>query len=336
MFLGHRFPPCGPKSTLPWRLSKTKLVATIPWRYRLESRQLRYFVTVARERNFTRAAEKLRIAQPPLSRAIQQLEEEFGAALIDRGSRPLTLTNAGKLLFEQAVQVLDRMDEMRAMVKRLLEAEKPRFSIGFVASTLYGYLPEVIRRYRAVRPGVELTLLELTTMEQIVALKESRIDVGFGRIPFTDAAIERTLLRNERLCVALPLTHPLASRAGRLRLEELADDALVVYPKLPRPSYADQVLALFRERGLAPTFVQEVRELQTALGLVAAETGICLVPASVERLRRDNVVYRPLDEPNAVSPIIMSTRKGDPSPEIGLILRLVKEMYKKEGIAFGA
>ncbi|MBK1656917.1 LysR family transcriptional regulator [Paracraurococcus ruber] len=301
----------------------------------MDSRQLRYFVAVARERNFTRAAETLRIAQPPLSRAIQQLEEECGLPLFDRASRPLSLTDAGKLLFEQAVQVLDRMEEMRAMVARLREAERQRLGVGFVASTLYGYLPEVIRRYRAVRPDVELSLQEMTTIEQLAALKEGRIDVGFGRISFNDAAIERTLLRNEKLCVALPLTHPLSSRTGALGLAELAGDTLVVYPRLPRPSFADQVLALFRDRDVTPAAVQEVRELQTALGLVAAETGICIVPGSVERLRRDNVVYRPLDEPDAVSPIIMSTRRGDPSPEIDLILRLVKEMYRKERIEFG-
>ncbi len=302
----------------------------------MELRHLRYFVVVARERNFTRAAEKLRIAQPPLSRQIQQLEDELGVALIERGSRPVRVTDAGRHLYEQAVQVLERIEEIKAMTRRIHDAEQPRFSIGFVASTLYGYLPEVIRRYRAARPAVELTLLELTTMEQIAALKEGRIDVGFGRIPFDDAAIERTLLRNEKLSAALPLMHALAARTGRLRLEELAGDALVVYPKAPRPSYADQVLALFRERGLKPPVVHEVLELQTALGLVAAETGVCLVPASVERLRRDNIVYRPLAEQGAVSPIIMSARKGDRSPEVGLALRLVKEIYRKEGIAFGA
>lgn len=301
----------------------------------MELRHLRYFVVVARERNFTRAAEQLRIAQPPLSRQIQQLEDELGVVLIERGSRPVRLTDAGRLLYEQAVQVLERVEEIKAMTRRIHEAERPRFSIGFVASTLYGYLPEVIRRYRAARPAVELTLLEMTTMEQIAALKEGRIDVGFGRIPFDDAAIERTLLRNEKLSAALPLTHRLAARTGRLRLDDLAGDALVVYPKAPRPSYADQVLALFRERGLKPPAVHEVRELQTALGLVAADTGVCLVPASVERLRRDNIVYRPLGEPGAVSPIIMSARKGDSSPEIGLVLRLVKEIYLKDGIAFG-
>ena len=310
-------------------------MVTIPWGYRLELRQLRYFVTVARERNFTRAAEKLHIAQPPLSRQIQQLEDEVGIALFDRGSRPLALTEAGRLLFEQATQVLDRMDEMKAMMQRLRQAKRLRFSIGFVPSTLYGYLPEVIRRYRAARTDVDLSLVELTTMEQVAALKEGRIDVGFGRIMFHDAAIEDTLLRNERLSAALPLSHPLASRTGLIDLEELAGSALVVYPKAPRPSYADQVLALFRDRDIKPVAVHEVRELQTALGLVAAESGVCLVPASVERLRRDNVVYRPLRESEAVSPIVMKTRKGDRLPELALILRLIKEIYRKKGIILG-
>lgn len=207
---------------------------------------------MARERNFTRAAEALHIAQPPLSRQIQQLEDELGVALIERGSRPLRLTDAGRLLFEQAMQVLDRVEEMKAITQRLHEAERPRFRIGFVPSTLYGGLPELIRSYRAARPGVELLLLELTTLEQIAALKEGRIDVGFGRIPFDDPAIERTLLRNEKLSVALPCGHSLLARVERLRLDDLASEPLVVYPKAPRPSYADQALALFRERGLKP------------------------------------------------------------------------------------
>ena len=301
----------------------------------MELRQLRYFATVARERNFTRAAEMLHIAQPPLSRQIRQLEDELGVTLIERGSRPLRLTGAGRLLYEQAVQVLERVEEMKAITQRLHEAERPRFRIGFVPSTLYGRLPELIRRYRAVRPGVELTLLELTTLEQVAALKEGRIDVGYGRIPFDDPAIERTLLRKERLTAALPSGHTLLGRGRHLRLEDLALEPLVVYPKAPRPSYADQVLTLFRERDLKPPVVHEVRELQTALGLVAAEVGVCLVPVSVERLRRDNVEYRPLDEEKAVSPIIMSTRRGDKSPEIGFIIKLIREMYREEGIAFG-
>jgi DNA-binding transcriptional LysR family regulator len=277
----------------------------------------------------------LRIAQPPLSRQIQQLEDEVGVTLIDRASRPLRLTDAGRLFHEQAVQILDRVDEMKAMTRRLQEAQATRFSIGFVASILYARLPEVLRRYRAARPEVELVLLELISIEQIAALKEGRIDVGFGRIPLDDSAVERLLLRNEKLCAALPPNHPVLARKGPLALEDLARSPLIVYPKAPRPSYADQVLALFRERALKPPAIHEVRELQTALGLVAAEAGVCVVPASVERLRRDNVVYRPLAGENAVSPIIMSTRKGDRSPNVTLLLRLIREMYRREGIVMG-
>jgi LysR family transcriptional regulator, benzoate and cis,cis-muconate-responsive activator of ben and cat genes len=207
------------------------LVGTIPERYRLELRQLRYFAAVARERNFTRAAEMLHIAQPPLSRQIQQLEDELGVTLIERGSRPLQLTDAGRLLFEQATQVLERVEEMKAITQRLHEVVRLRFRIGFVPSVLYGRLPELIRSYRAARPGVELLLLELTTLEQIAALKEGRIDVGYGRIPFDDPAIERTLLRNEKLSVALPAGHSLIARVGRLRLDDLAGEPLVVYPR---------------------------------------------------------------------------------------------------------
>ena len=301
----------------------------------MELRHLRYFAMVARERNFTRAAEKLRIAQPPLSRQIQQLEDELEVVLIERGSRPVRLTDVGRLVYEQTVQVLERIEEMKAMARRLHGAERPRLAIGFVASTLYGYLPEVIRRYKVARPNVEIALLELTTLEQIAALKEGRIDVGYGRIQFDDPEVERLLLRNERLIVCLPAGHSLGSRAGPLRLDDLSGETLIVYPKSPRPSYADQVLALFRDRDIKPAMVHEVRELQTALGLVAAESGICLVPASVERFRRDNVVYCTLDEGEAVSPIIMSTRKGDESPEIAVLIKLVREIYRKEGISFG-
>jgi DNA-binding transcriptional LysR family regulator len=301
----------------------------------VELRQLRYFLMVAKEQNFTRAAEKLHIAQPPLSRQILQLEEQLGVVLFERGSRPVRLTDAGRMLFNQAAHVLESVDEITNMAQRLRNAERPQLRVGLVPSTLYGKLPDVIRRYRAARPQVELVPLELMTLEQIAALKEGRIDVGFGRIQFDDPAVERTLLRNERLVVAMPANHLWTARRGAIALAQMATELLIVYPKAPRPSYADQVLQLFRDRNLRPPVIHEVKELQTALGLVAAETGVCVVPASVERLRRDNVVYRPINDPAAVSPIIMSTRKGDPSPEIVLILRIIHDIYEDEGIVFG-
>lgn len=297
--------------------------------------QLHYFVTVARERNFTRAAERLNMAQPPLSRQIRQLETEIGVQLIRRGSRPLQLTEAGKLFFDQAVMVLDHIEQMTEMTRRLAANARTRLGIGFVSSTLYGHLPEVIRRYRAARPEVEIALHEMTSLEQIAALKDGRIDVGFGRVPHGDPLVDRVLMRNDPLRAAIPATDPIADRPGPFKLADLTHLPLVIYPSAPRPSYADQVLALLRDRDLKVPVVHEVKELQAALGLVAAETGFAIVPASVERLRRDNVVYAPLDEPEASSPVIMSIRKDDPSPELALILRLVKRMYRDHGLTFG-
>jgi LysR family transcriptional regulator, benzoate and cis,cis-muconate-responsive activator of ben and cat genes len=297
----------------------------------MEIRHLRYFVTVARERNFTRAADKLHIAQPPLSRQIQQLEEEVGMVLLDRDSRPLRLTEAGRLLYEHAAQVLERFDDLRTMMRRFREAERPRFVIGFVASTIYAALPHLIRRFRAETPGVDVSLVEMVSLEQIVALKDGRIDVGFGRIRFDDPAVRRDVLREERLVVALPLSHPLLEQEGPLSFAELAAEPLILYPRVPRPSYADQVISIFRDRGLEPHIAHEARELQTAIGLVAAEVGICIVPTSVQRLRRDDVVYRELIEQNITSPIIMSRRANDRSHESAVMARVVVEAYREWG-----
>ncbi|RYF16243.1 MAG: LysR family transcriptional regulator, partial [Oxalobacteraceae bacterium] len=137
----------------------------------MDLRQLRYFVTVAAERNFNRAAQRLHMAQPPLSRSIHQLEAEIGTELIDRTSRPLSLTPIGKLFHDQAVQVLRRMDDMRAMVDAAIATDKRRFTIGFVASTVYARLPALIREFRMEMPDVELTLVESTTLDQIAALR---------------------------------------------------------------------------------------------------------------------------------------------------------------------
>ena len=301
----------------------------------MELRHLRYFVAVAEERSFTRAAERLHVAQPPLSRQIQQLEAELGASLIQRGTRPWSLTDAGQLVYEQALQTLEKFDAIPQVLKRFQEAKRSRIGIGFVASTLYGYLPEVIRSYRAARPDVDMNLLELTTFEQAAALKEGRIDVGFGRLPMQDPALRHQLLRNEPIVAAVPVGHRLAESDKPLRLSDLEGETVIVYPKHPRPSYADRVLSLIHAAGVKPLGFMEIKELQGALGLVAAGVGVCPVPASVQRLRRDKVVYRALDEPDATSPVIMSSRFDDKSPELKLILKLIKDIYIREGIPFG-
>lgn len=296
----------------------------------MDLRQMRYFVMVANERNFTRAAKRLNIAQPPLSRQIQQLEAELGAQLFDRTERPLKLSPIGHLFYEQTVQILGRVDDMRSMIGRAAESGKRRFTVGFVASTIYARLPALIRKFRERAPDVDLNLVEIVSLDQIAALKEGRIDLGFGRIRFEDPAVRRTVLREEPLVAAVAASHPLAETAGAISLARLAREPLIIYPRAPRPSYADQVLSLFHDQGLEPAIAQEARELQIAIGLVAAEEGICLVPESVKQSRTDDVVYLPLIEP-ATSPIIMSQRAGDRSPDIDLMGAIIVQTYTEWG-----
>lgn len=296
----------------------------------MDLRQLRYFVTVVAERNFNRAAERLHIAQPPLSRTIRQLEAEVGAELIDRSSRPLRLTAIGHLVHEQALQMLGRMDDMHEMVRSAVGSERRRFVVGFAASTMYARLPELIREFRIEAPDVELVLVESVTLDQIAALKEGRIDVGFGRIRFEDASLQRTVLRYEQLVVALPAASSLALDDSPISIRALAELPLIIYPRQPRPSYADQVLSLFRDHAIEPRVVQEARELQTAVGLVAAEEGIAVVPESVRRARTHDVRCRELAE-EATSPIIMSHRIGDTSPALRIFGRVIARKYREWG-----
>ncbi|KWE58708.1 LysR family transcriptional regulator [Burkholderia ubonensis] len=296
----------------------------------MELRQLRYFIAVAEEMNITRAAERLHMTQPPLSRQLQAIEDEIGLPLFERGARPLKLTEAGRVFYAQAKRLVDQADELGPLTRRLAQMSE-RIVIGFVPSTLYGALPDVIRAFRETRPDVELSLIEMFTLEQLGALKGGRIDVGFGRLRFDDDQLVREALIEEKLIAALPAGHPLADPDRPLALADLANETLIVYPSTPRPSFADQQLSALRDGGLAPAGVHEVRELQTALGLVAAEVGVSLVPESVEGVRVKGVVYRRLPEPVATSPIIMSRRVHDESPATVAFCAIARTMIAPAG-----
>lgn len=299
----------------------------------MELRHLRYFVAVAEERSFTRAAQRLHIAQPPLSRQIQQLEDILGVQLFERNARPLKLTDTGRFFYQHALQLLAQTAELESMTRRVGKIER-NLCVGFVGSTLYGMLPKIIRRYRQQNAEVELSLNEMSTMDQIKALKEGRIDVGFGRIRLEDPSIRRVVLREERMIVALPLGHVLGDAKTVLSLHDLTNETLIIFPKSPRPSYADQVLAAFHDRALKPGRLLETRELQVALGLVAAGEGISIVPKSVYGLKRDDVLYKDLDDANLVSPIIMSMRMLDESEDLQRMLQLIYDLYDEEGMEY--
>lgn len=288
----------------------------------MELRHLRYFQAVAEELNVTRAAERLHMAQPPLSRQIRQFEDEVGVALFDRVGRGLRLTEAGRFLLEQTTQVTRRLEETIESTRRIGRQEKRWFGIGFVPSVLYGVLPDLIRELRESAQQVEVGLAEMISVEQVEALKSGRIDLGFGRIALNDPAIRQQVVMAEPLVAALPARLPVPGREA-LTPQGLATHPFILYPARPRPSYADHLLSLFRAQGLQLRVAQEANELQTALGLVAAGIGITLVPASIQRLHRDDVRYCEIDAPGFVSPVIMSYRVGDTSPFLAQALEWV-------------
>lgn len=294
----------------------------------MDLRQLKYFVAVARLLNFTKAAQELNIAQPPLSRQIQLLEEELGVILIHRDVRPIKLSQAGRIFHDQALQILGRVETMRDSTRRVGLQQNSVFSIGFVASTLYGGLPILVRKLRKTAPEIDIRLIELFSVQQASALKEGRIDVGFGRLHPNDPHVVSTTLREERLILAVPPYSILAAEKKPITLAELSDQTVILYPKEPRPSYADHVMALIQSENVRPAEIMMVREIQVALGLVSAESGVCIIPTLARQMRPD-LVYRPIASERATSPIIMNYREGDTSPNLELIRSLLRELYEE-------
>nr|WP_300310145.1 LysR family transcriptional regulator [Halomonas sp.] len=278
----------------------------------MELRHLRYFCAAAEELNITRAAAKLHMAQPPLTRQINQLEEELGVKLFIRGPRGLSLTPAGKFFHEHAIQILEKLDTTVSAVRRMVRHSREIFGIGFVPSLFYGQLPILVRELRQ-KENLELTLAEMTTVEQVHALKAGRIDIGFGRLVIDDPEIEQQVLFEEPMMAAVPEGHLLDGTTPTM--QELAEYPIVLYPASPRPSLADIVQGLFRRRGLKLNIVQEANEMQTALGLVVSDFGITLVPEQVKRQKRDGIRYLYLAESHITSPIVCSRRRGEKPSE---------------------
>jgi len=301
----------------------------------VDIKKLRYFVAVASERSFTGAAARLNMSQPPLSRRIQEIEEELGVPLFNRESRPLSLTPAGRLLHEQALQVLQRVDEMAGTMKRFVQAERPRFVLGLIPSGFHDRLPEVIRRYQQLAPDIDFVLSEMSSLEQVVALKEGRIDAGLGRIRVEDQGIRREILREEEVLAAMPPDPAALDRNGTdarepVSLEDVARHRVILYPREPRPSYADAIVSIFRDHGIQLERPIEVSEVQTALIMVAAGMGACLIPASARRLVHPEVICRPI-RPAVTSPVVLSHRPDDSSPQLASFIRTLAELYGEWG-----
>jgi DNA-binding transcriptional LysR family regulator len=291
----------------------------------VELRQLRYFVAVAEERHFGRAAKRLRLSQPPLSAQIKGLEEELGVKLFQRSTRQVALTDAGRTFLERAEGILEAVEEAKEAAKGADEGVRGRLEIGFISSATLGLLPPAIRLFRERFGGVDIELRELTSAQQIDALYAGEIRVGLVRLPLRAPGIRFEPLQEESFLVALPSGHPLEALES-VPLEAMVDQPLIFFTRQLMPSLHAQIVELFQRVGAFPNVVQHAVHLQTIVGLVASDVGLAILPEPAERLSREGVVYRSLDAPDATSWVGLARIEDDGSLLVENFVRTVREV----------
>lgn len=291
----------------------------------MELRHLRYFVAVASELNFSRAAKKLLVAQPSLSTQIAQLEADLGVQLLQRDRRSVQLTAAGAAFLEEARALLHQAEEARARAQQAARGESGRLSIGYFAASASGFLPDLVRRYRSRFPHVRILLAELSPERQLEAWDRAELDVSFTRpIPPGYSHLNSRVLFQERLLVAVAETHPLASRRT-VRLAELAEEPFVLLERSEAAGLYDGLLAACRAAGFSPRIVSSPPLMSSVALLVAAEQGVSVVPEGVQNVRRHGLRYLPLRPSPPTIPLLMAWRDDADSPPAAAFRELVLE-----------
>lgn len=289
----------------------------------MDLRRLSYFVAVAEERNIGRAAQRLNISQPPLTRQIQQLEAEIGSPLLVRGRRGVETTAAGQVLLEDAKMLLKFAERARLRSRFAGDGQLGRLDIGVIGSNILA-LPGLLGRFRESHPQVIISIQSMTKDAQILALQERRITAGFNLRGSPLADIESEVMCTEPLLLAVSAGSKFV-RKPRLRLADLTDEPMVLYANGARPNLIDAICELCRAHGFEPHISQEVPDSITAIAMVAAGYGISLVPRPAAQLRLPGVVYRRFpDEDDLTIDVNCIYRKGDTSPVLQAFLDTVR------------
>lgn len=290
----------------------------------IELRHLRYFVVLAEELHFGRAAQRLHIAQPGLSQQIKGLESALGVSLLVRSRRRVELTQAGQMLLEEGRRALAQVQRAENLSRRVGSGEIGRLTVGSTESAVWSLLPEVIREYRKRFGSVNLVVRELTTPMQIAALRDGEIDVGFLRTPVDTEGLVVRLLREEKTVVLLPQNHRL-TKQRTIKLASLASEPLIIHPSMPRPSWADFMISLCRNAGFEPQISQEAIKTSTAASFVAAGLGVTLMPESLKGLARPGVACRPLSSPAPTTKLLLAHRSDLLPPTVAGFLAIAQE-----------
>ncbi|MBL8488235.1 MAG: LysR family transcriptional regulator [Rhodocyclaceae bacterium] len=290
----------------------------------MDLRHLKSFLVVAEELNIGRAAVRLHISQPPLTRQIQQLEESLGAPLLVRYNRGVELTEAGRLLVEEARAILSLAEQAAERTHMAAQGKLGRIDVGIFGSGIFGVVPKILLAFREAYPSVNLVMHNLTKREQIEALRQRRLTVGFNRLVPADGDIASEVILTEGLYLAVNRKESVAKKK-EISWSEIGRYPLVLFPSGSRPSFIDWVLDVCRQDGFRPEVVQEVGDAVTAVALVASGFGVCVVPESATRMTLPGVVYRPLKR-NPPPRVDLSClyRAGDDSPILRAFLDVAR------------
>jgi DNA-binding transcriptional LysR family regulator len=294
---------------------------------------MRYFIAVAEELHFGRAAERLHMAQPPLSQQIKKLEEELGVQLFARTKRKVELTPAGSLFLSEARLTLRQADRAKQIAIDAQQGVRGLLRVGFVTSASYSILPSLVRRFRRENPLIDLELLEMSPCEQLDAMERGTIDVGLLRPPVGSSCLEVRTLIEEPLVAALPVDHRMAEQQA-VDLETLAEDAFVLFPRHHGPGIYDVIMKACHEAGFVPEVSYAPNEMQTILAYVAGGLGVSLVPLSLSGFHHGSIVYRSLRGIRAVSELALIRRREDKNKILNTFLKLSIEVSTEYGSQF--
>lgn len=291
----------------------------------MELKQIRYFVAVAEELNLTRAAARLHMAQPPLTRQVRAMEEELGTKLFVRTVKGMELTAAGAAFLQDAPNVLAMAGRAEETARRAGAGHTGCLDVGTFGSGVLHVIPVLLARFHRARPDVRIRLHNLTKLEQIQALRERRITVGFNRLVPAEPDLHVETVLRERLVVGLPSGHPLCGKR-EITLPDLAGEPMILYPNIPLPGLAQEVIGAFQREGVRIVIEQEVEDVVTCVALVASGFGLCISTESGMNLRLPGVEYRPLKSATLRNiELACLWRKGDDSPTLEAFLQVARQ-----------
>lgn len=290
-------------------------------------KQLEYFIALAEELHFGRAAERLGMAQPPLSRQIKQIEDDLGALLFNRGRNAITLTQAGERLYQRGVALVAELNDTLLEVRRIGQGAEGRLRIGFVGSATYGILPTILKSFRAAYPDVNMSLIPMNNAQLHRSLIRREIDIAFARPALDDAEITTRKLGEEPLVLAVPDTLDLPK--GPVDLRQLAGEVFVLYPEFPRPSFADVVLNSCAGLGIELKRRMFTMDFQTAIALVSVGEGVAVVPQSVGTVQRTGVRFHEITNPLAKTGVSVNHRLDEQGVHVRNFVAIAQKVARK-------